>query len=184
MKRVLVVGASLLSLNAFALDGAVDITGCPTTSITVGNIKSSSGWGGHFSTGANENGYGGYYAECHLTGSDEGAGKGSVTILCHDGYTSPADHVDVYRADLGPRDLVDQVNFKVTSTGVAFEVLKHSVSGYTPDENSYVMSGYFPLGRSAGFCRENTLYYEIDGVLSQTPSRNGSGYTMDVETIN
>lgn len=174
---------SLCSLNAFAFDGMVDITNCPTTAIVVGNVDDASGWGGHFSTDAYSNGYGGRYAECHLSGNDSGPQTGTVTVLCYDGYSDRNDHVDMYRLDLGPRNQIEQVEFKVTAKGVAVEALRHSISGYTDDENPYITTTVFPLGQSAGFCRESTLYFQANGNLANQSDRSGSGYTMTAVTI-
>jgi hypothetical protein len=174
---------SVCSLNAIAYDDLVDITNCPTTAIVVGNVDDASGWGGHFSTAAYSDGYGGSYAECHLTGADSGPQTGNVTVLCYDGYTNPEDHVDMYRLDLGPRSQIEQVEFKVTERGVAVEAIRHSISGYTDDENPYVTTTFFPLGESAGFCRESSIYYQADGNLANRRGRSGSGYTMTAVTI-
>lgn len=183
MKKVAIFLSSLLSVSAFALDGAVNISSCPVTKVVVGNVDDAAGWGGHFSTGSREDGYGGYYAECHLTGAEEGLGNGSVTILCQDGYASSSDHVDVYSVALGARNTVEQVEFTITERGVAFEAIKHSTSGYTNDENPYVITGFFPMGEAAGFCRENTLYYQANGVLANRSGRGGDNYSMSVTTI-
>lgn len=184
MKRFILIAGSLFSVCSFAYDGSVDITSCPTTVLTVSNVENASGWGAHFSTHPYSDGYGGTKAECHLSGPNSGPGIGLVTVLCYDGYINSSAHVDSYRLDLGPRNLIRQVEFKVTNRGVAVDVVAHSISSYTSDENDYVKSAFFPMREASGFCRENTLYYEVDGVLSQTLSRDGSGYTLSVGTIN
>jgi len=177
---VSLISSLVISTGVYAYDGSIDITACPTVSVVVGNVDTASGWGGHISTDPYSNGYGGSNAECHLTGANVGSGEGDVMVLCYDGYLSPSDHVDQYELHLGSRDKVKQVEFKVTNRGVFVEVLKHSVSGFTDDENDYVVTGFFPFREASSFCRENTLYYEIDGVLSQTSSRDGSGYSVNV----
>ncbi|MGD8910943.1 MAG: hypothetical protein PVI92_16525, partial [Chromatiales bacterium] len=141
MKKLL-IGFTLISLSpcAFSFDGSVDISNCPTVSIVVGNVDDASGWGGHFSTSPRSDGYGGSVAECHLTGPNLGPQTGTVLILCSDGYANPDDHVDYFRLDLGPRNAVKQVEFKVTARGVAVEVVRHSNSGFTTNEYPYVIS--------------------------------------------
>lgn len=184
MKK-LIIGLALVTLPfcVFSYDGSLDISNCPTVSITVANVDDASGWGGHFSTSASSDGYGGYYAECHLTGENLGPQNGNVVVLCSDGYTSNTDHVDNFRLDLGPRNGIEQVEFKVTARGVAVEALRHSTSGFTTNEHPYSISTFFPLGQVAGFCRENTLYYQANGNLAGRIGREGFDYTMTVDTI-
>lgn len=186
MRNSSIIGLTFVAFApcVYSYDGYVDISNCPTVSIVVDNVDDASGWGGHFSTAAYSNGYGGTYAECHLSGADIGSQQGNVAVLCYDGYISPQDHVDSFRLDLGPRNEVEQVTFKVTARGVAVEALRHSVSGYTNDEHPYTINSFFPLGQAAGFCRENTLYYKANGNLANYPGRSGSGYTMTVTPIN
>jgi hypothetical protein len=174
---------SMFASCTYSYDGYIDISTCPTVSIVVGNIDDASGWGGHFSTSSYSNGYGGSSAECHLTGADSGPQTGTLVVLCYDGYTSWVDHVDQFRLDLGPRSEVDQVEFKLSARGVSIDVLKHSTSSFTSDENPYVINTFFTLGESAGFCRESMLYYQANGNLANQFDRGGSGYTMSVNTI-
>jgi hypothetical protein len=180
----LLIGLTLISLTpyAYSADGSVDISNCPTVSIVIDNVDDASGWGGHFSTSATSDGYGGSKAECHLTGANQGPQNGTLLVLCSDGYANPDDHVDYFRLDLGPRNAVEQVAFKVTARGVAVEAVRHSTSGFTDHEHPYVISSFFPMGQVAGFYRETTLYYQANGNLAGRTDRDGYGYTITVST--
>jgi hypothetical protein len=180
LSAAVVVFSMVSGFNAHAYDGSIDISDCPTVTLVIDDIDTAAGWGGHISTSSSSNGYGGSYAECHLTSSDYPDGDGSVTLLCYDGYLSASSHVDQYELHLGNRSKVKQVVLKVTNRGVFVEALKHSVSAYTSDENDYVVTGFFPLRETSSFCREDTLYYQADGVLAGTSSRDGAGYSMSV----
>lgn len=173
LKCITAIACITFPVSGFAYDGVLDISTCPVTKYEINNIDTATGWGGHISTSTSSNGYGGVYAECHLTPSSS-----SVIVLCYDGYLNPAEHVDQFRLDLGPRDRIQSVSYDVMERGIHIKAIKHSTSSYTAEEHNYVVEAFFPVRRESGFCREAQLFYQANGVLSGTISRTGSGYTM------
>ncbi len=186
MLRSLILFVSLFSSVGLlaAYDGMLDISSCPTTVITVDNVENAWGWGGHFSTQSNNDGYGGYYAECHLSSNPKDTTENAiVTVLCYDGYLSTDVHVDQYRFDLGPRLQIKRVQFILGEGNVTVQAISHSTSAYTTDENIYTKTAAFSFRKASGFCRQSTLYYSANGVLSGHPNRIGGGYRVSATTI-
>lgn len=175
-KIAILVGMSLPGIS-LAADGMLDISTCPATKYEINNIETATGWGGHVSTTTSNNGYGGTYAECHLTG------EGSVVAYCYDGYLSSIDHVDQFRLDLGPRSTIKSVSYTIVERGVHIKAIKHSTTAHNSAEHHYVIEGFFPLRRESGFCRENQIYYQANGVLNGHPGRTGSGYSMTADIV-
>ena len=167
-----VLGFLVLGSAAFAATGTVNMSSCPEVQITVKNVNTASGWGGHISLGT-EGGFGGFYPECHLTPSGN-----SVVLYCYDGYLSSTQTQDTYVLHLGARTEVEAVTYTVMGTGVKVRAVKKSTTGFTSDRNGYVIEGFFPLRRESGFCSDSILYYQDNGVLNGDPNRTGSGYSI------
>lgn len=154
---------------------SVDVTACPTVVLRVDNVKTATGWGGHFSLSPNENGYGGRYPECHITG---GVATDRVTVLCYDGYGGPSDLQTKFEMPLGARSEVDSVEFTVGPRGVQVTAQREGIT--TAGRVPYQVTSFFPLRESTGFCSAKTLYYTTNGVLNGQSDRSGSGYKLTV----
>lgn len=175
MAFCLVLCASLLPSGAQAQTSSISLSGCTEVQLTVRNVNTATGWGGHLSIDSFADGFGGFEPECHITPDS----NDNLRVLCYDGYLSSTATQDEYRLDLGPRAQIESVTYTVAGTGVKVVAVKKSTTGFTSDRNGYVVEGFFPLRRDSGFCRGTTLYYRpAGGVLSGLASRSGSGYAV------
>jgi hypothetical protein len=142
------------------------------------------GFGGHFSSTPNTDGYGGYHAECHLITSG-----GKMTVWCYDGYQDQSHHANHFRLDLGPLDdtnrdgwqprLID-VTYFVTRRQVKVQATAIAMNGYTSEKHPYFVESTFPIRESSGFWRTGQFCYKANSVLNNRTGRCGWNYEIDV----
>ena len=170
----------LFAFNSYA--NQFDISG-NTIHYRVSNLANAQGWGGHVSTGSNEDGYGGRKAECYLH-----AKPANVVVFCYDGFdgqgTLNNKYQNQYRLDLGPqkdeegRDILLGVMFKIYSDKIEVSAKRAATNRYDAQRVFYEVKGIFPLRESSGFFNSSVGYYKANGVLSGRNGREGSGFNM------
>lgn len=169
------------AMPAFAYDGTVSTTGKTSLSFRVENMASVSGFGAHFCSGdASSDGYGGNQAECHfVTGADN-----NVSFLCYDGYLDPQNHVNFFRASLGPKSELSVVDIEISARQVTVTGTRLTMNSYTSEKFAYTTTTVMPLRQQSGFWRNSTIYYQTNGVLAcnggacLSPPRTGTGYAI------
>jgi hypothetical protein len=188
--RKISLGLGLLSVilvadAANAAPAAVNIAGKTSVTFVVNGLADAKGFGGHFSTGSSEDGWGGTYTECHLISGSVAAPAGTMTLVCYDGYQSPTEHDNQFRLDLGPKwengkPAISHATFTVSNRGVQVEVTRIATNPYNSERKPYTITSFFPLREARGFFSTGTIYYDNDGngVLSNDSSRQGMGYSV------
>ncbi|MFQ3627670.1 MAG: hypothetical protein SNJ57_12510 [Cyanobacteriota bacterium] len=168
---------------ANAVPVAINVTGKDSVTFVVSGLSNATGFGGHFSAGNSEDGWGGTHAECHLVAGPNP--DSTVTLWCYDGYQSDSEHVNAFRLELGPKrennqSVLSQVILTVSRRGVHVDVTRIATSAYTPERKPYTISSFFPLRESSGFFKTGTIFYQGggNGVLSGRPDRPGTGYVL------
>ncbi|WP_295389552.1 hypothetical protein [uncultured Thiodictyon sp.] len=195
VNRKLSLGLGLLSVilateTASAAPAAVSVAGKTSVTFVVNGLANAIGFGGHFSTGSNENGYGGTYAECHFVAGTVAAPSGNLTLVCYDGYESPTAHTNMFRLELGPKvengkPAISHATFTVSNRGVQVDVTRIATNVYTAETKPYTITSFFPLRESTGFFATGTIYYDNDGngVLNNDSSRQGTGYSVAIPIV-
>jgi len=154
------------------------------------NLDSTNGWGSHFSTTCNTNGWGGTNAECHLITGGTGTSK-KTTAFCYDGTQDSNNHHNEFRLDLGTTirkrqnnsiaKVLKGVNFFVTSREVNVQGIRVAVNPYNMHErHPYIVESTFPIRQSSGFWKTNQFCYRPNSALNNQSGRQGTGYYINV----
>lgn len=189
-KKLLACSALVVSLlglgaeSANAAPVAINVTNKDSVTFVVSGLSNATGFGGHFSVGSSEDGYGGSNAECHFV-----AGT-TIALLCYDGYQSTSEHVNSFRLELGPKQennqsVLSHATLIVSRRGVQVDVTRIATNPYTTERKAYTISSFFPLRESSGFFKTGTIFYENDGngVLNNNLSRGGTGYVPSTPIV-
>lgn len=167
---------------------SINVSGKDTVTFVVSNLAAAAGFGAHFST-ANEDGYGGTDAECHLTSGTAQSPASTVTLLCYDGYKDAQNVQNEFRLDLGQKQINGQlvlshITITVSRRAVDVDVVRIATNPYTKERKPYTVSTSFPIREESGFFKTGTILYKANGVLANTPGREGSGYVLNTPLTN
>jgi hypothetical protein len=159
-----------------------------------GTLRNAFGWGAHFSTVPNENGYGGGHSECHLNFVN-----GQNLAMCYDGVR-PLPYAGAqnnFRMDLGPaldankNSLLRDVTFLLTRRAVKVRATRIA-RGPTTEAVPYVVESTFPMreysstptlqasGNTSGFWDFNKqICIELDGPIAATTPPTSDVLALD-----
>jgi hypothetical protein len=170
---------------AYAEPSAVSVVGKDSVTFVISGLSNATGFGGHFSAGSIEDGWGGTDAECHFIAGD--LSNQTVTMFCFDGYLSNSEAA-AFRLDLGvPTEnklkVISHATITVTRRGVQVDVTRLATSTYNSVRKAYTISSFFPLRESTGFFQTGKIYYEANGVIAGVPDREGEGYIMETPVV-
>lgn len=173
-----------------AAPAAINVAGKSSVTFVVNGLSNVAGFGGHFSTGSYEDGWGGLNVECHLGSGTVAAPATTVVLVCYDGYQSPTEHDNMFRLDLGPKKengkaAISHIALTVSNRGVQVDAVRIATNPYTSETKPYTISSFFPLREAKGFFSTGTIYYDNDGngVLSNDSTRQGTGYSLPVPVV-
>lgn len=164
----------------------INITGKHSVTFTVEDLSAATGFGMHFSSGPGENGYGGYYAECHFVSGSLTSPSDIITFLCYDGYkdTATNEAQNQFRMTLNDKSTLSHASITVGERSVTISVFRLSRNFYTTEKYVYSEQAVFPLRQETGFWRRGgSIYYSTNGVLNGDPGRPGSGYVLTSEVV-
>ncbi len=172
---------------ASAQVNSINLSGKNAVTFVASNLSKAAGFGIHFSTTPNTDGYGGTDAECHFGSGSVSAPNPTMIFLCYDGYkdSDPENGgQNEFRLDLGPKtqnaqDVLSTVTLTVTRQGVRVKAVRIATNPYTNEQKPYTILGTFPLRPETGFFKTGTIYYQTNGVLNGSSGREGSGYVLD-----
>jgi len=168
---------------ASAVPKSVTVSGKSVVQFVVTNLPKAAGWGAHFSTTANTDGYGGTDAECHLNSGTDTQPAPTVTLLCYDGYKNAQNHHNQFRLDLGPKqengqDVLTKITITVTAQSVRAVAYRIATNPYTKEQKPYTISTSFPLRQDTGFFKTGKIYYQDNSVLNGNTTRKGKNYVL------
>ena len=187
--KSLIFSALAVSLVATSITPAsaqvssINLAGKNSVTFVASNLSNAAGFGVHFSTTRNTDGYGGTDAECHFVSGTVQTPNPAMTLVCYDGYKDPQNAQNQFRLDLGPKkenskDVLSTVTFTVRRDGVKVNAVRIATNPYTNEQKPYTIEGFFPLRQETGFFKTGTIYYQTNGVLSGDGTRRGTGYVL------
>ncbi len=173
---------------ASATVSSINLSGKNQVTFVASNLSNAAGFGVHFSSIPNTDGYGGTDPECHFLSGTVQRPNPAMVLLCYDGYKDEQNAQNEFRLDLGPKkqnntDVLSTVTFTVSRRGVRVQAVRIATNPYTNEQKPYTINAFFPLRRETGFFKTGTLYYQVNGVLNGSSDRGGSGYVLATPVV-
>ena len=169
-----VLAVSLLGTytdRASAVPLSISVANKDTVIFVVSGLSTATGFGGHFSTTPNADGFANpSNPECHFT---------STALLCYD-----ANRVNILQLDLLPKQETVQAIFTISRLGVKVDLVRIAINPFTNERTPYTIQSFLPIRQENSFFKTGTIYYQENGVIDGTPSRGGSGYVLDNPIVN